>query len=91
MNPPEWRLLTTNCWQIDLATKLRAGVRAWAIGLVYVASKLTRTEQITVHEVPRARQPTLKPASIDSPITPSCIHPPVDCGMDRIVVDGLFH
>ena len=30
-------------------------------------------------------------ASIDSPITPSCIHLPVDCGMDRIVEDGVFH
>jgi len=32
-----------------------------------------------------------EPASIDSPITPSCIHLPVDCGMDRIAEDGLFH
>ena len=35
--------------------------------------------------------PRREPASIDSPISPSCIHPPVDCGMDRIVEDGVFH
>jgi hypothetical protein len=40
---------------------------------------------------PLAEAADSEPASVVSPITPSCIHLPVDCGMDRIVDDGLFH